>query len=239
MNEEWKRFASSLKDELMHEKMDPETRKMLWFSLKFKQTMYESPKKYKGNYAFNTDGTWLKFPTEYRTKAGKPKAIMLRHKKDVVEELCYFARFQRLIGVDTKEELIYHMACFLGDVVKLYKNVFVPSIENVEILNKIAERILKTECSEETRERLKDDRDFCIDPERLKHTDDSTKSVMRNKGKLFATYLKVRKNYDESKSKAENAAICGVSDSTIARYRRNRVEMEKIYNTHFKIEQYA
>lgn len=236
MNNDWKRYASALKDELLYEKTDPKTKQRFWFSMKYQQTIYETPKTFMNNYAFNTEGTWYRFPTEYRTKSGKPKAIFLRHKKDVVTELAYFCRFQRLIGVETKEELVYHMACFLCDVVKLYKGIFVPSEVNVEILNKIADRILNTECSEDTIERLKDDRDFCLDPERIKQLDESTKSVMRNKGKRFANYLTIRKKYDETKSKAENAAICGVSEATIARYRRNRNELEKIYNTYFRNE---
>ena len=199
--------------------------------------MYESPKTFRSDIAFNTEGKWLRFPTEYRTKGGKPKAIFLKNKKDVVKELAYFCRFQRLIGVETKEELVYHMTCFLGDIVKLFKSVFVPSKENVEILNKIAERILKTECDDDTLERLKDDRGYCIDPERLKRMDETTKSVMRNKGKRFANYLEIREKYDDTKSKAENAVLCGVSESTIARFKRNRDQLERLYNTCYKIEE--
>ena len=236
MNDDWKRFASALKDEMMFEKIDPKTKQRFWFSLKYQQTMYESPKKYRNDYAFNTDGTWLKFPTEYRTKDGKPKALFYRHKKDVVTELAFFCRFQKLIGVDTKEELVYHMACFLGNVVKLYKNVFPPTKENVKILTQIAERILKTECSEDTLERLKDDRGYCIDPERLKKIDESTRSMMRNKGTRFANYLEIKRNYDESQSKSKNAILCGVSEATIARFRRDRDKIEQAYNTYYKTD---
>lgn len=119
---------------------------------------------------------------------------------------------------------------------KLYQNVFVPSKEKIEILNKIAERILNTECRKNTLERLKDDRVFCIDPERLKHIDDSAKSVMRNKGTRFANYLELCEKYDETKSKAENAVRCGVSESTIARFRRDRVKLEQTYNTFYRID---
>ena len=233
MNDKWKRQWSSFKNELMYEKMDPETKKMLWFNIKFKETIYESPKVYQNNYAFNIDGSWLIFPTEYRTKAGKPKSLYFRHKRNVVEELCYFARFQRLIGVETQRELIYHMCSFLATAVKMPDGIFDPTPENLSILNKIADRILVSDCPECTLERLKDDRKFCIDPERLKTVDESTKSIMRNKGKRFASYLEVREKYDESKSKSENAVICGVSDSTIARFRRNRAQMEQLCRSYF------
>lgn len=236
MNNDWKRFASALKGELMYEKTDPKTKQRFWFCMKYQQTMYESPKKFRNDYAFNTEGTWLRFPTEYRKKDGKPKTLFYRHKKDVVTELAFFCRFQKMIGVETKEELVYHMACFLGDVVKLYKDVFTPTKENVKILTLIAERILKTECREETLERLKDDRKFCIEPERLKHMDESTKSVMRNKGTRFANYLGLCEKYDESKSKAENAVLCGVSETTIARFRRDRNKLEQAYNTFYRID---
>ncbi len=221
----------------MLQKTDPETRQKFWFGFKFKRTMYESPKTFRNDYAFNTDGTWLRFPTEYRTKGGKPKALFYRHKKDIVRELAFFCRFQRLIGVETKEELLYHMACFLGDVVKLYKGVFAPTDENVEILKKIADRTLETECREDTLERLKDERGFCIDPKRLEGMNESMKSLRRNKGTRFANYLEIKRKYDESKSKAENAVLCGVSESTIARFRRDRDKLERLYNDFYKIDE--
>ncbi len=236
MNDKWKRQWSSFKNELMYEKMDPVTKKMLWFSIRFKETMYESPKTYQNYYAFNVDGSWLRFPTEYRTKKRKPKALFFRHKKDVVKELAYFCRFQRLIGVETQWELVYHMCSFLANVVKMIDGVFDPTPENVSILEKVADRILVTECLVETLGRLKDERGFCIDPERLNGIDESTKKIMTNKGVRIANYLEIKKKYDDSKSKSENAKLCGVSESTIARFRRNRAEMEKICRTLFGIQ---
>ena len=229
-------MASSFRNELMYKKIDPTTKQMFWFGMKYHQTQYESPKTYRNNFAFNTKDDWLLFPTEYRTKSGKPKGITLTRKNAVVKELMYFGRFQKLIGVETKEELVYHMSCFLGDVVKIHKGVFDPTFENITLLYAVAERILNTECKDDTLKRLKDDRRFSIDPERLKSMDDSTKSIMRNKGKRFATFLKIREKYDETKSKAENAVLCGVSETTIARYRRNKDELERYYNTYFRID---
>ncbi|MCI7406833.1 MAG: hypothetical protein MSS57_00065 [Bacteroidales bacterium] len=236
MNEKWKRQCSLFRNELMYEKMDPETKKMLWFCIKFKETMYESPKMFRNDYAFNVDGSWLVFPTEYRTKAGKPKALFFRRKEKLVKELTYFCRFQRLIGVETQWELVYHMCSFLASVVKMPDGIFDPTPENISILNKVAERILITDCPEETLERLKDDRGFCIDPERLRTIDESTKRTMTNKAVRIANYLEIRKKYDDSKSKAQNAAICGVSDATIARFRRNRTELERICSSCFGIK---
>ena len=174
MNEKWQRQWSSFRNELMYEKMDPETKKMLWFCIKFKETMFESPKIYQNYYAFNVDGSWLKFPTEYRTRAGKPKALFFRRKEKLVKELTYFCRFQRLIGVEAQWELVYHMCSFLANNVKMPDGVFDPTPENVSILNKVAERILVSDCPKETLGRLKDERKFCIDPERLKTIDEST-----------------------------------------------------------------
>ena len=125
------------------------------------------------------------------------------------------------------------MSSFLANIVKMPDGVFDPTTENVSLLNTIAERILVSDCPYDTLERLKDDRSFCIDPETLKRIDDSTKSIMRNKGKRFASYLEIREKYDESKSKSENAVICGVSDSTIARFRRNRAQMEQLCRSYF------
>ena len=236
MNEKWKRQWSSFKNDLMYEKMDPVTKKMLWYCIRFRETMYESPKVYKNDYSFNVDGSWLRFPTEYRTKSGKPKTLFFRNKKDVVKELCYFCRFQRLIGVEYQWELVYHMCSFLASTVKMPDGVFDPTPENVSILNKIADRILVSDCPNDTLKRLKDDRGFCIDPERLKTIDKTTECIMRNKGVRIANYLEIKEKYDESKSKAQNAVICGVSDASIARFRRNRAELERICSSCFGIK---
>ena len=236
MNDKWKRKCSSYKNDLMYEKMDPVTKKMLWYCIRFRETMYESPKNYQNGYAFNVDGSWLRFPTEYRTKTGKPKALFYRQKDKLVKELTYFCRFQRLIGVETQWELVYHMCSFLANVVKMIDGVFDPTPENVSILEKIAARVLVTECPVETLGRLKDERGFCLDPVCNKSIDESTRSILRNKGNRFANYLVIKEKYDETKSKSENAKLCGVSESTIARFRRNRAEMEKICSTLFGIQ---
>ena len=165
-----------------------------------------------------------------------PKYITIKGKQKLVKELTYFCRFQRLIGVETQWELVYHMCSFLASVVKMPDGIFDPTPENISILNKVAERILITDCPEETLERLKDDRGFCIDPERLRTIDESTKRTMTNKAVRIANYLEIRKKYDDSKSKAQNAAICGVSDATIARFRRNRTELERICSSCFGIK---
>ena len=72
-NDKWKRSKSALKDEMMFQILDPDTRKYTWFNVKYPVTIYETPKNYKYSLTLN-DGNWLRFPTEYRTMNGKPKA---------------------------------------------------------------------------------------------------------------------------------------------------------------------
>ena len=67
----------------------------------------------------------------------------------------------------------------------------------------------------------------CPDPERLR--------VLTNKGVRIENYLEIKEKYDETKSKSENAKLCGVSESTIARFWRNRAELETICCSYFGI----
>ncbi len=224
--EEWKRYASALKDEMMFSIIDPTTKKFIWGSLKYKETLYETPKTFKNNFAFN-DGTWLRFPKEYRTKNGKAKGIFLKDTKSAIIELFFFCRFQSLLGVSLKEELVYHMICFISDVVNIYGSAFDCNQKNKDILYKIAERILTSEVPLETHDKLKDTRAFCIDPMQLKVMDKKTKASMQAKGKRISNYINILKKYDENKSISQNAIECGVCISTIKRFNKVKEDFKK------------
>ena len=228
MNKEWKRFASAFRQELMFNIIDPETHKMAWPSLKYKETQYESPKTYNNYLAFN-DGSWLIFPKEYRTKDGKPKGIFLARKDKAIREVYYFCRFQKLIGVRLKEELVYHMACFLGDVPKIRDKAFDCNEKNRKLLYKIADNILSSEADQKTLDRLRDTRSFCIDPGRLKVLNRKDGAAIQAKGRKFANYFRILENYDESKSISQNAKNCGVSETTIKTFKKQKSAFESMF----------
>lgn len=226
--EEWKRYLSALKDDMMFKIKSPNSNKSVWWEMKYEETKYESPKIFKNYLAFN-DGAWLRFHTEYRSKKGKPKAIYLAGTKSVIKELAFFCRFQWLLGVRLKEELVYHMVCFLCDVVKLNEGAFDCNQKNQYVLSKIADNILSTEVKQETLDRLKDERLYCIDPHRLTHMDDSGKRSMQAKARRMSTCFKIVNQYDADKSNRENAIECGVSISTIKRFKKNKSDVEWLY----------
>lgn len=226
--ESWKRFANTMKNDMLWSKKDTTTQKNLWEGLSFKETQYETPKKYYNNlYAFN-DGTWLIFPTMFKTKKGKLRVISIYKIKEVVRELAYFCRFQKQIGVTQKYELVWHMVCFIKDVVKIKDGVFDCNEKNVGVLNRIADSILKSDVSQDTLERLKDTRMFCVEKDRLKRMNKDCKAKVQAKGRKLSNYYQIYKNYDPSKSISQNAIYCGVSPSTIKRYKRDRLGFENI-----------
>ena len=226
-NDKWERSKSALKDDMTFHILDPDTRKYTWFNVKYPVTIYETPKNYKYSLTLN-DGNWLRFPTEYRTMNGKPKAIYLANDKAAVKELAFFCRFQWLLGVRLKEELVYHMMTFICDIVKLKDGVFECNQKNKDVLFKIAEYILNSEPRQQTIDRLKDNRLFCIDQRKLEMADSKERASMQAKGRRLSTYYHIHKNYDEKKSIRQNATSCGVSVSTIKRYKRSRDDFEKI-----------
>lgn len=225
--EKWKRYLSAFKDDMMYVIKDTNTNKNIWWSMKYAETLYESPKNFHNGFAFN-DGTWFRFPKEYRTKQGKPKAIFLKGQKSVIIELAFFCRFQWMIGVRLKEELVYHMLCFLCDVVKLDKDAFEFNENNKKVLFKIAENILNSEVKQETIDRLKDKRTFCIAKEKLVHLDIKGKASLQAKVKRIYNYFEILKKYDEHKSISQNAVSCGVCISTIKRFKKYKGEVMRI-----------
>lgn len=235
--DEWKRYLNTLKDELMWEIKDPNTKKNIWWSMVYENTIYETPKTYHSFFAFN-DGSWLRFPIEYRAKNGKPRAIFLRDQKSVIKELAYFCRFQCLLGVRLREELVYHMVDFIGEVPKIYDRVFECNQKNIGILYKVADSVLNNDVKQETLDNLKDTRSFSIAPDKLEHLNNDEKIALQAKGRRMSTYIRILKNYDEQKSISQNAEACEVSKSTIKRFKKHKEEVERFIKDYERIEYY-
>lgn len=222
------RYYKSLRNDFMYEIFDSKSNRMFWHSLKFKDTVFESPKVYFNNIAVNVNEDWLKFDTMYRTKDGKPKKIFLPKMKPLARMLMLFCRFQKMLGVVDEKELVYHMAYFLGTVPVVPDGVFGVNDKNIDLLHKIAKRILATETSEKVLEELKDSRKFCVAPNCKGLLQKDMKSLT-NKGRRIANLFEIKRKYDEGKSKSENAKICGVSVASIARYRKFKGDVDRLY----------
>ena len=65
--------------------------------------------------------------------------------KPLARMLMLFCRFQKMLGVVDEKELVYHMAYFLGTVPVVPDEVFGVNDKNINLLHKIAKRILATE----------------------------------------------------------------------------------------------
>ena len=226
MDKDWSRYAKELRCALIHEISDGG--EMAWTCLKFTSAPYESPKTFTGDFALN-GGDWLRFTTGYRTKSGKYTPLRIARKDDAIREIGLYARFLRLLGVDREYELVYHTVVMLAEKTVIRKGAFDCDAKNRELLVRVVRLIMKTDAKPETIERLRDDRQFCIRPERLAKMGAKEKKAWQNKGRMLANSYRIWLKYDETKSVRDNAKEIGVSEATINRFKRRKNEFDKLF----------
>ena len=218
-NKEWSEYFDKVKTEL--------TGKKEYVGFKFRETVFESKKVYFNKIAFNLHDDWFKFDTMYRTKKGFARKIHCRDKRQVVELLMLFIRFQTLIGVTDSRELKFHSIYFLGHVPVFDEKVFPLDKDNFNLIDKLIERVLTTEPKEDVISKLKDTRKFSIEDDGV--MDGGSKNTITRKATRIYNRLMIHSNYDESKSVSENARNLGYTRPTIYDYLENRKQVEQIY----------
>lgn len=218
-NKEWSDFFEKAKTDM--------TGKKEYFEFKFRETVFENKKVYFNKIAFNIHDDWFKFDTMYRTKKGFARKIHCRDKKQVVELLMLFIRFQSLIGVTSSRELKFHSIYFLGYVPVFDEKIFPLNKDNFNIIDKLIERVLSTEPKDDVILKLKDTRKFSIEDDGV--MDSSLKNAITRKATRIYNRLMIHSKYDESKSVSENARNLGYTRPTIYDYLENRKQVEQIY----------
>jgi len=218
-NKEWSEYFEKVKTEM--------TGKKEYFEFKFRETVFENKKVYFNKIAFNIHDDWFKFDTMYRTKKGFARKIHCRDKKQVVELLMLFIRFQTLIGVTDNRELKFHSIYFLGYVPVFDEKVFPLDKDNFSIIDKLIERVLSTEPKEDVILKLKDTRKFSIEDDGVMSND--IKNTIKRKATRIYNRLMIHSKYDDSKSVSENARNLGYTRPTIYDYLENRKQVEQIY----------
>ncbi len=218
-NKEWSDFFEKVKTDMIGKKE--------YFEFKFKETVFENKKVYFNKIAFNIHDDWFKFDTMYRTKKGFARKIHCRDKKQVVELLMLFIRFQSLIGVTSSRELKFHSIYFLGYVPVFDEKIFPLNKDNFNIIDKLIERVLSTEPKEDVILKLKDTRKFSIEDDGVMNGE--VKNTITRKATRIYNRLMIHSKYDESKSVSENARNLGYTRPTIYDYLENRKQVEQIY----------
>lgn len=226
--ENWKRFVKEYKNELIFS-IKGVNGKFIYPQMKYTNTLYESEKGQSiGNLYFNIEHNWFKFDTIYRTKSGKGVYIYIASKERMVRILYTFCRFQNLIGVELKEELVFHCLNFISDKMILPDGIFECNEENKQLLYKIAERILTTKCPEDIYTSLLDKRNYCIDSCRCCKDKSELNKVLKKGQRLYNNFM-ILKRYDENKSIRKNAEDLGVSKKSIERFIKIKDEVQKLY----------
>ena len=218
-NKEWSEYFEKVKTELIGKKE--------YVGFKFRETVFESKKVYFNKIAFNIHDDWFKFDTMYRTKKGFARKIHCRDKRQVVELLMLFIRFQTLIGVTDSRELKFHSIYFLGHVPVFDEKVFPLDKDNFNLIDKLIERVLTTEPKEDVILKLKDTRKFSIEDDGV--MDGDIKNAITRKATRIYNRLMIHSKYDESKSVTENARNIGHHRKMIYDYLENRKQVEQIY----------
>lgn len=225
--ENWKRYVREYKNELIFS-IKGVNGKFIYPQIKYTNTLYESEKGQSiGNLYFNLKHDWFKFDTIYRTKSGKGIYIYIASKERMVRILYTFCRFQHLIGVELKEELVYHCLNFISEKMILPDGIFECNKENKELLYKIAQRILSTNCPQDIYMSLLDKRNFCID-ERVCREKSELNKVLKKGQRLYNNFM-ILQNYDPNKSIRKNAEDLGVCISAIQRFLKIKDEVQKLY----------
>lgn len=218
-NKEWSEFFEKVKTDMIGKKE--------YVGFKFRETVFESEKVYFNKISFNIHDDWFKFDTMYRTKKGFARKIHCRDKRQVVELLMLFIRFQTLIGVTNRSELKFHSIYFLGYVPVFDEKIFPLNKDNFNIIDKLIERVLSTEPKDDVILKLKDTRKFSIEDDGVMNG--GSKNTITRKATRIYNRLMIHLNYDESKSVTENARNLGYTRPTIYDYLENRKQVEQIY----------
>jgi hypothetical protein len=214
---DWSDYFETVRDSLTGTKA--------FTSFRYQTTVFESPKRFVGKMAFNIHGDWYRFDTLYRTKTGHARRIHCRNKEQLARLLMLFVRFQTLIGVTEKDELMFHTIYFLGHI-PVFGGCFPPSKENIRVLDIIIGRVLSTTPPEEVVGHLKDPRKVCIEDDG--RMDAAMKNSLKRRATKIYNRLVILMGYDDSESVAGNARRLGYTRPTIYDFLETRGQAEEI-----------
>lgn len=142
--------------------------------------MYETPKVYNENGVAFNDGSWLIYNTCRVTDNKFRGKVFCLTKKQLLEYLYGYMCFLKKVGVEERDEMIYHSICYLIYKLTYRKGLFKDTKKNIEKLKELATTVLKKDITEINCSRI-DRRKYCLDPEIKKTMTTAQKTRMQKK----------------------------------------------------------
>lgn len=157
----WKELRDRLYRNLMTDPNYPrENKKRIQDS---RDGLYETPKTYIDGIAYN-DGSWLIYNT-CRITGGKFRGkVLCKTKKHVIENIYGYMCFLRKVGVEERDELIFHTICYIIYKLVFSKGMFGSTRTNIDLLKTKTETVMKKAPDEVECPSRIDTRKFCMSP---------------------------------------------------------------------------
>lgn len=165
--------------------------------------MYETPKVYDENGVAFNDGSWLIYNTcrvaddKFRGK------VFCKTKKQIVEYIYGYMCFLKKVGVQERDEMIYHAICYIIYKLTYRRGLFPESKKNIEKLIELAVSVLK-KAPEDIKCTRVDRRKFCLDPKIKKMKTTGQKTSMQKKVQKQMKDDLIKKWYDPGLSVRKN-----------------------------------
>jgi ribosomal protein L20A (L18A) len=142
--------------------------------------LYETPKVYNENGVSFNDGTWLIYNTCRITDKKFRGKVFCLTKKQLLEYLYGYMCFLKKVGVEERDEMIYHAICYLIYKLTYRKGLFKDTKANIEILKALATSVIKKDIDDIKCSRI-DRRKYCLDPKMKKVMTTSQKTSFQKK----------------------------------------------------------
>ena len=165
--------------------------------------LFESPKVYDKNGIAYNDGTWLLYNTCRITGNKFRGKVLCKTKQQLLEYLYGYMCFLKKVGVDERDEMIYHSICYIIYKLTYRKGLFKDTKANIEKLKELASSVIKKDMGEIKCSRI-DKRKYCLDPKIKKRMTTAQKTSLQKKGQKQKKDELIEKWYDKGMSVRKN-----------------------------------
>jgi hypothetical protein len=211
---DWIRRRQRLYHNLMCDLAYPDEYK--WRIQQHPYGLYETPKHYDENGVAYNDGTWLIYNTCRVNENRFRGKVFCKTKKQLLEYLYGYMCFLKKVGVEERDEMIYHAICYLIYKLTYRKGMFKDSKQSIEKLIELATSVIKKESVDINCSRI-DKRKYCLDPKIKKTLTTGQKTGWQKKVQKQMKDDLIEKWYDPGLSVREN----------VKRFKMNNVPISK------------
>ena len=165
--------------------------------------LYETPKVYDENGVAYNDGTWLVYNTCRVSNAKFRGKIFCKNKQQLLEYLYGYMCFLKKVGVEERDEMIYHAICYIIYKLTYRKGLFRDTNASIEKLKELATSVIKKDVEDIKCSRV-DKRKCCLDPKIKKTMTTGQKTSLQKKAQKQMKDELIEKWYDPGLSIREN-----------------------------------